>query len=92
MPLIITPEDKRRIAVYLVAVGCVCDFLSLWKTCFLLMRVRRASLRGYPVFEPRETSPQTTLLYRLVRCCNHHQGSMARRHGYHPGVVVTMHL
>ena len=66
MPLIITPEDKRRIAVYLVVVGCVCDYLSLWKTRFLLTRVRSASFARLLCLAFGDFAA-TTLLYLLVR-------------------------
>ena len=91
-PLIITPEDKRRIAVYLVVVGCVCDYLSLWKTRFLLTRVRSASFARLLCLAFGDFAA-TTLLYLLVRVAiitmvELYRGGMVTT----LSVVVTGHL
>ena len=92
MPLIITPEDKRRIAVYLVVVGCVCDYLSLWKTRFLLTRVRSASFARLLCLAFGDFAA-TTLLYLLVRVAIITMVELyQRRHGYHPERRCHDHL
>ena len=92
MPLIITPEEKCRIAIYLVVVGCVCDYLSLWKTRFLLTRVRSASFARLLCLAFGDFAA-TTLLYLLVRVAIITMVELEqRRHGYHPERRCHDHL